>query len=194
VASTNVYHCCTDEALLHQRPLPKVRYQDEKANNCEVANHRNNIDGGWQPEEKEEKEPSENKEGDGGNPDDPSDNDDEGQVMVERFEEDFSKCRRNMYCVGLAQASSGPSPYIFVGKITSVDKDARTFCMKELKCTKDPWKQECMAAPWHPGTDPVTTKPHYAVMAYLPKLNQGGKLTKAAKEAVEERRHIEWHS
>jgi hypothetical protein len=181
VARQNQFHYSADEALLQNRPLPRVRYVDERAHNCEVARHRNNIDGGWRQEEP----PVVNNEQEAGN------GNGDANRMVERFEEDFKLCKPHTYCLGLAEAEEGPTPYLFVGKITSVDKETRLFKMKHLRCTKDPWEKESLTAGWNTVPRQVELEmPHYAVICYIPTLNKSGKLPKAAKDAVALRNNL----
>jgi hypothetical protein len=198
-ATQNIFHFSADQALLKNRPLPRVRYLDEQAHNCEVAHHENNIDGGWrredgQAENKEREEaPSEAKEnkerdeGDAGHV--------AGVAEKEWFEEDFKGCKPKTYCVGIGRADpgEGPTPYIFVGIITAVAKKARTFQVKRLKCTKDPWTKECLKAEWYSDARAAVMKcEHYAVMAYFTKLTAKGRLPETAKTKVGLRKHGVW--
>jgi hypothetical protein len=195
-ATQNIFHFSADQALLQNRPLPRVRYLDEKAHNCEVAHHQNNIDGGWRREEGPaehkmgEEAPSEAKqrdEGDAGRA--------AGVPEEEWFEEDFKHCKPHMYCVGIGRAKQGegPTPYIFVGIIKSVARRGRTFQVKRLKCTKDPWLKACLDAKWYiDSRAPVTKCEHYAVMAYFPKLTQSEKLPQPPKTKVGLRKHGVW--
>jgi hypothetical protein len=114
--------------------------------------------------------------------------------MRERFEENFDKCVVGSIAVGLAQPLQGPSPYIFLGKIISVDRETREFEMKPYRCTTDSWKYEARLAKWHAhAKDKITTQPHYAVMAYSPALTKGHCLTAIAKRSVEQRTGVVWH-
>jgi hypothetical protein len=195
-ATTNHFHYSTDKAVIARRRLPSVRYRNEKRDDCEVGGHPNNVDGGWVAEETEEEE-------DGI---DPSNNEDEkedgGQKgppavdpgpLRERFEEDFSKCKKGSICVGLAQTSEGPTPYLFAGKILSVDESARTFTMQPYRCTMNPWRKESVRAAWHrqPG-EPPEEQPHYAVMAYTKKMKQDHKMPAPVITSVERRDGIVW--
>ena len=119
-----------------------------------------------------------------------------------RFEEDFKMCKPNSYCVGLAEAASGPSPYIFVGLIISVEKakDNKGFhqiTMHDLRCTSDPWAKGCLNKQWHrqkTSATAIQVRPHYSVMCYSTKLNSNGRLPKAMKDAVDKREgSIVWH-
>ena len=83
--------------------------------------------------------------------------------------------------MGLAQTIQGPTPYIFVGKITdkpSQDEEFPTFEYKPYKCTKNPWSKDCLEAKWYApkGKVPNERVPHYSVIKYVAKLKQGGKL------------------
>jgi hypothetical protein len=184
-ATTNHFHFSTDAAVMKNRVLPKMRYTDEKAKDCEVANHElNGRDGGWVDEEPEEDMGKESA-------------DEEGKrqppAMTERFEEDFKECKVGAFCVGLAEASSGPTPYIFMGKITSVDSATKTMTLVSFNSTKDSWKKECLHHKWHlQGGDVRIQQPHYAVMGYFAKENKDKKLPKAIRTKVLQRTNIKW--
>ena len=217
-ATSNKYHFVGDAALLRNRRLPRFRYEDEKAGDCEVAHHPqgNRDHQGWQYD-------------DGGHSDDEDDrhaereapNDDHREGRPEekksnegdnipthgpgprlmRFEEDFKMCKPDSYCMGLAEAEAGPSPYIFVGLIVSVEKakDKKSFhqvTMHDLRCTSNPWNKGCIDKQWHRSNNQsVVARPHYSVMCYTKKLNNNGRLPKAMKDALAKRDgSIVWHA
>ena len=111
---------------------------------------------------------------------------------VWRFEEDFNKCQVHRFCIGLGVTSAGPSPYVFVGKIISVNREEKTFKCKPFKCTVDPWTPACLDKPWHAHPqDDEDKNPHYSVMHYFAKLKQNKAIPKAAKDAVQARK-FQW--
>jgi flagellar biosynthesis GTPase FlhF len=231
-ASTNHFHYSTDDAALRKRRLPTFRYKAESKKKAEVANHPNNVDGGWRAEEnsdednesdatdesserssaasstEEEKSPANRNPAKKKAPmrsSAASSSEEEKSPAIrnpakkkapmrERFEENFDKCVVGSIAVGLAQPLQGPSPYIFLGKIISVDRETREFEMKPYRCTTDSWKYEARLAKWHAhAKDKITTQPHYAVMAYSPALTKGHCLTAIAKRSVEQRTGVVWH-
>jgi hypothetical protein len=219
-ATSNKYHFMGDAAMLQNRRLPRFGYADEKAADREVAHHPqgNRDNQGWTydddagpgaplDERAEHKEPSDNhkekrhEEKERKEPDKTPPPDPEPRLM--RFEEDFKMCKPGSYCVGLAEAASGPSPYIFVGLIISVEKakDKKSFhqiTMHDLRCTSDPWTKGCLDKPWHRSKTHATAiqvRPHYSVMSYSTKLNNNGRLPKAMRDAVGKREgSIVWHT
>ena len=50
-ATSNIHHFSGDQDVLSHRALPMVRYRGETRRNCEVAQHGNNVDGGWRREQ-----------------------------------------------------------------------------------------------------------------------------------------------
>ena len=221
-AISNQYHFAGDQDILNARPLPRFRYNDESRNNCEVARHHNNLGPGWRPDvaqhvPEEPKDTSSDEDLDNPEPEGGPNYDDHGWVRedaaednaseggaeegtskpaaaVMRFEEDFNMCKRTHFCVGLAETTKGPSPYIFVGKITHVDPVGKTLNIKPLHCTEDTWSKDCLHGGWfiHPQ-DPTQNQPHYAIMGYAKKLNRNNKLPRALINKVEERTNIVWH-
>jgi hypothetical protein len=182
-ATTNHFHYSGDAALLEHRILPRMRYRDEKARDCEVANHaQNGNGGGWVPDEPEDV--SENKN---------SGDEREQKInipapMIERFEEDFKECKVGTYCVGLAHAKTGPTPYIFMGRITEVNTPNKTMTMKPYTCTKSSWKPACLDSKWHQHAKTTPQlQPHYAIMAYFPKMNKSKLLPGSVREKVRDR-------
>ena len=109
-----------------------------------------------------------------------------------RFEEDFALCKVGYYCVGLNEAPAGPSPFVFVGKILDVDIQSKAFKYKPLKCTADPWTQECLRKPWHDHRMEEDSNPHYSVMYYFKALTKGNKLPAAGVKRISER-NIQWY-
>jgi len=110
-------------------------------------------------------------------------------------------CKPDSYCMGLAEAAAGPSPYIFVGLIVSVEKakDKKSFhqvTMHDLRCTSNPWNKGCIDKQWHRSNNQsVVARPHYSVMCYTKKLNNNGRLPKAMKDALAKRDgSIVWHA
>jgi hypothetical protein len=211
VATNNEHHYSTDDQLLASRRLALVRYADERS---QVVDHPNNVAparGGWVPEADEPAEGEwvpeevddavEEKDGQdhGVEADDVQAAADARSQLrvcnanrVWRFEEDFKKCQVNKFCIGLGVTATGPSPYLFVGKITSVNQDEKMFKCKPFKCTVDPWTPACLDKPWHAHPhDDEDENPHYSVMHYFPKLKQNKAIPKAAKDAVYNRR-IQW--
>jgi len=203
-ATENAYHNSGDQSLLDSRPLPRFRYEDEKKSECEVAHHPNVGGQGWVQDEEED-------EGDGGEGESEEEKEVDGEENVEgreaaeqdaqpqrdtvwRFEEDFKECKKGSFCVGLAETKEGPSPYIFVGKIKSFDKDTKELTLKPYKCNVDPWSKNCIDKMWNRPPNPKDEKrPHYAVISYVPRLLDRGNLPKKAKDNVA-KRNIVWCS
>ena len=200
-ATNNEHHYSTDDRLMASRNLALVRYADERS---QVGNHPNNAvpdGGGWvcegdKVEEKAKETEAEDREMQAAEEalDDPDADGSGGSEAnrVWRFEEDFSTCQVNKFCIGLIETSAGPSPYLFVGKITAVNPDERTFKYKPYKCVVNPWTPACLDKPWH--THPQTIEeenPHYAVMKYFRNLKANKAIPKAAVDAVRNRR-IQW--
>ena len=219
-ATTNIHHFSGDQALLNQRPLAAVRYRGEKRGACEVARHSNNIDGGWRQEghnstteekdpdypqnatrfSRQEEQPDSDTTGSPeqrGQPAAPgADNMDAQEPHQDwYFEEDFQLCKENMFAVGLAKTTVGPSPYIYVGQIVAANKEARTFEMKPLQPEKNPWKQEAVAGKWHPKrvarNTPLITQPHFCVLQYFMRMNKSNTLPKIVQDKINER-NIQW--
>jgi len=217
-ARQNQFHFSGDKALLEQRVLPRVRYANEPNDEGEVDHHPHaRRDAGWVPdapdaeegvESDESNSAPEEKEGvesveenDGGesaeetNAVEPIEVEDANNEVlpqpgeVWRFEENFKECKVNKFCVGLAETTKGPSPYIFVGKITSVNKDTKYITMTSYTCTGDSWKKECLDKAWNRPAKKVknTSRPHYAIMAYANSLLFRGKLPKQVKTKVSQR-------
>ena len=207
-ATTNHFHYSKDKDYLKHRPLPYVRYRGESKKRSEMAEHPNNVDGGWQMSDGEG-DTSEHTQSDSAEEEQNAvhSEDEEKASHVpppqlirlpaphERFEENLDLCIPGNICVGLAQTCEGPSPYIFVGTITSVNKAGREFMMKPMQCTEDSWTKECVAAKWHTTTSrSVQKQPHYAVMAYGKKVNNDRTLPKGMQKSVEKRTNIVWYS
>jgi hypothetical protein len=210
-ATNNAHHYSADDQLLASRRLALVRYADERS---QVVDHPNNVapaSGGWVPEADEpaggewvpEEVDDAVEENDGQDHGVEAENvqaaaEARSQLRVcdanrvWRFEEDFKKCQVNKFCIGLGVTTAGPSPYVFLGKITSVNQDEKTFKCKLFKCTVDPWTPACLDKPWHAHPqDDEDENPHYSVMHYFAKLKQNKAIPKAAKDAVDNRR-IQW--
>ena len=193
-ATNTTFHFSNDQALMESRRLALVRYADERS---QVGNHPNNAvqdgAGGWVQEENSVENPEAAPAPAASVPGDP-----DGEAAISeanrvwRFEEDFSKCVKNAYCVGLVETSVGPSPYVFVGKITSVNKKEKTFRYKPHTSTVDPWTITCLEKPWHiqPGST-YEENPHYSVMFYFKMLKQNKAIPKKAADAVKSR-NIQW--
>jgi hypothetical protein len=110
--------------------------------------------------------------------------------MTERFEEEFKMCKVGSFCVGLAHATTGPTPYIFMGCITEVNTAERTMMVKPYNSTHASWDPACIDSKWHRHGN-GTSQPHYAIMAYFPKENRSHELPAAVKNKVRSRT-IEW--
>ena len=195
---SNIHHFSRDQELLNSRALPYVRYNGEKRKSCEVGRHGNNVDGGWREEQVSSTSSS------SGIPqivslDAQADEDIQEPPLQERrnwyFEVGFDKCKIDHFAVGLAETTEGPSPYIFVGKIISVDTQTRTFEMKPWRCRQNPWDAACVNAMWYKVRGKVAPQqnPHYAVLCYAAKWNGSGYMPKDVKNSIKER-NIEWSS
>jgi hypothetical protein len=210
VARENNFHFSGDQTLLAQRPLPRVRYADEPQDSGEVDHHPNaQRREGWVPDAPDVADDAESDES-AAEPEDPdgappadaqeaSAEEDQQTAEVWRFEEDFKECKPGNICVGLASTLNGPSPYIFVGQITSVNRQTRVFSMVPFGCNADTWKETCLGANWYRTRSKANQvraeekKPHYAVMAYTSKLLERGRLPKKCRQKVEQRT-IAWHA
>ena len=204
-ATTNKFHYSRDAAILSSGRIPMVRYADRSVRSAEVAGHPNNVvGGGWVNEDaavdganeangrargdntanvraEDEAEPAE--EPVNGEP-------------LRRYEEPIEGCKRDEFAVGMAETNSGPSPYIFVGKIVETQLDAKpypTFTMISYIPTKDSWSEQCLrpVCKWNRHNNDKVTQPHYSVMKYFNRLNRDGSLPAAIRKAVEERK-INW--
>jgi hypothetical protein len=209
-ATNNQYHYLNDEALLDARRLPRIGYANVKPKDREVALHpKGNRDKrAWREEDASEKLTSDSDSVSSASGDDEKEHKSAApnkpptppKEPILRFEEDFALCKPGSFCVGLAESSVGPSPYIFVGLIIAVaeakdNKDYHQVTMHDFRCTADPWDKECLDKPWHRSkAKTVQVRPHYSVMSYVKKLNSNGKLPKSVKDAVAEREStIQWH-
>jgi hypothetical protein len=201
-AANTTFHFSNDQALMESRRLALVRYADERS---QVVHHPNNADrqelrgqGAWVQEEDEEKNTESEAAPDASAPSNQTAaaataDSEANNVKAWRFEEEFDQCRPDMHCIGLVETSVGPSPYVFVGKITSVNLTDKTFKYKPYRCTADPWTIACLDKPWHvqPARNLEEENPHYSVMHYFKKLNNNKKIPKQAAAAVR-KRAIQW--
>jgi hypothetical protein len=94
-----------------------------------------------------------------------------------------------LLCVGLAEADKGPTPFIFVGKITTVNPQERTFKMKPMRCRIHPWTAACAKAVWYmPSRNQVNEEyPHYAVLGYVKSWTKNGKIPAPVQRGISER-------
>jgi hypothetical protein len=116
-----------------------------------------------------------------------------------RFEESLAKSVKGVLCIGVANAVSGPSPYIFVGKVVSKDINPThaLITMAPMQCTVDPWSHDCLGARWNPVKGQAReTMPHYSMMMYFTSFNgtrnNKNRLPQAVKNAVTAR-NIQWY-
>ena len=208
IATSNTFHFSNDQEILASRSLPLMRYADESSRRSQINHHPNN-NGGWV----DERGADETKVDDNGAKVDDDilsessaseDHGDGGWVNESRdaaeapsprwrFEEDFAQCKVGHYCVGLNETSSGPSPYMFVGKIVAVNSENRTFRYKPLKCTADSWSAECLKKPWHDHRLEEDCNPHYSVMFYCKALTKTNKIPAAGVRKIHER-NISWYT
>ena len=216
-ATTNVFHYSQDAAILSSSRIPLVRYANERVRNAAVSRHPNNMGGnGWVPEpaeaEEEHEDAKENNEETNVSLDDQENDKEPGssagkargtqdatgmQEPPRRYEEELSGCKTGSMVVGMAEASTGPSPYIFVGKIVDTQPEAKpypTFTMVPFIPTKDNWTEACIGSgcKWHRHNSDKVTKPHYSVMKYFGNLNKSCTLPAAVRNAINER-EIEWY-
>ena len=201
-ATNNEHHYSGDQRLMDSRRLALVRYADEPS---QVVHHPNNNnalldEGGWVEDSEEEQPQAGWVQEEGENHDQDLDGGESGGPVALseanrawRFEEDFSKCKVGTFCIGLNETSEGPSPYVFVGKVTSVNQDDKTFQYKRYYSTADSWKEACLTKPWHPRSsqDSTDENPHHSVMKYFKQLNKNNRLPKSVIDAVLERK-IPW--
>jgi hypothetical protein len=205
-ATTNHFHFSKDKEYQKHRPMPAVRYRGESKKGSQVMEHPSMMDGGWMESSDENDVSPANHSGEdqadhsGDHPEAEHKEQSparprEALSVHERFEEDFAQCIPGNVCVGLASTTEGPTPYIFVGIIKSVDREKREFMMKPFQCTKDSWLKECIDAKWNKTTNiALQMQPHYAVMAYNKKINDSRSLPKAMKDKVLARGNIVWYS
>ena len=198
-SATNIEHSYScDQQLLDSRRLAQIRYEDERS---QVVHHPNNAapsgdrsGSGWVLDEEENYDGGLEGGGSGGRRLEAAGVAQSEASRAWRFEEDFSKCQVGKFCIGLNEASVGPSPYLFVGKITSVNLDDKTFEYKRYRSTVDPWTEACLAKPWHTHSkDGTDRNPHHSVIAYFKNLKQNKQIPKAAANAVQSR-NISWPS
>ena len=190
-ATSNAFHFSGDQGIIDARRLPTVRYGNEKAHNCEVATHPNNLpkEGGgegWtdQRDPEDEDEVKEEEEGDGAD-------------RTWRFEVDITGMIVGNEAIVYATTINGPSPYLCIGEIKAIDKGKKNFTMYKYIPTKDPWTPECITTKWHV---PVRTTqrsatedfPHHAVILYSKALFTAGKKLNAKAKAAVKSRKIVW--
>jgi hypothetical protein len=77
----------------------------------------------------------------------------EDEEQVYYMQQRTSDLEVGVFCVGVSDASSGPSPYVWVGKVTAVSDDKQTFSRHICDCLTAGWKKECLTAPWHMRTN-----------------------------------------
>ena len=199
-ATSNLHHFSGDQELMDRRRLPSVRYAGEKARSCEVSRHPNNVDGGWRQEEVTV--PDQHGDGDRNNQEDNEEEKTNPSSALDRptsrpawyYEVDFQECKQGLTVVGLAESTEGPSPYIFVGKILSVDPEKRTFRMQRWQCNKDTWLATCLEGKWFApqGRSDDQEYPHYSVLKYIKSVNKSGTLPKQVIRDIEDR-NISWY-
>jgi hypothetical protein len=188
-ATSLEYHFSGDEALLNNRPLPYIRQGKVPPQQSGTWNHPGNIErrknaptllsmaGGASGENSDEDQ----------DPLQPGDWDKDGNKDV--FVIDFKLCKKSFYAVMLCQDKDTQKKFIEVAKIMSVDKDNKTFEGRKLQCTKNAASAECLEknAAWNEHGKKTETCEGSCVIVYLPKLNRGGKLPRAAINAITER-------
>ena len=222
-ATRNLQHYTTDPEVSARAPIPNVWYQDEHKAEMRQA-RRNKKAGQWvaddepsapvaeQPQARVAEAPSLQSDLQARAADKPQaraaeapsqqsdrqaqENDANAPPQPRRFEVPFDECKVNRFCVGLAETTNGPSPYIWVGKVLRVCSENKTFTTKSLLCNIDTWKEECVTLgswfmPASKKNQTEETVKHYSVMAYFPNLTKQHKLPAAAKKAVDER-EINW--
>ena len=204
-ATANKFHYSMDAAVLASARIPLVRPRGIRADNCEAARHPNNMAGnGWVVEEQEEKQVVEEQE------EKEVVEEQEAREVVEvvgvveeqqeehnnrRFEEMLSECTVGVMAVGMCEATSGPSPYIFVGQVVSVERDAKPypmFTMVPFNCVADSWHPDCLHRRWNKARGQVRF-PHYSVMQYFPRLNKNSNQIPRKVVGEVQKRNIKWH-
>ena len=212
-ATTNVFHYSRDAAILSSSRIPLMRYANERVRNAEVSRHPNNMGGnGWVPEPADKGEDAKENNEEAGDGDKGQEDHTEAASSSEarakgdaaerkeplrRYEEELSGCKIGRMVVGMAETSTGPSPYIFVGKIIATQHEAKpypTFDMVSYIPTKDNWTEKCIesSCKWHRHNSGKVNKPHYSVMKYFTTLNRTHTIPATVRDAIKER-EIEWH-
>ena len=98
------------------------------------------------------------------------------------------------FLVGFAKETEdhGGRDYIFVGKITNIDKKTNILNFNTRTSTKDPWTSQCVDSSWHVSVGNQTdTCSSVNVMKYFQKVNSNNKLPKAVKDFINEHK-INW--
>ena len=200
-ATSSQFHFSRDSGILANAPLPMVRHRGVPVSRSAIARHPNNMEGnGWVREEEkdaaEDSVPEAAEDIDHGEVDRPAPAANAGEVP-RRYEEKLSECIVGSMVVGLSTTTKGPTPYIFVGKIIAVQKNARPypkFTMVPYNCIADNWTPACLVKKWNKARTTLRTElPHYSVIKYFPKLNNNTNIIpKTIARAVRER-EIKWY-
>jgi hypothetical protein len=144
------------------RALPPVRYRGETRKNCEIAHHPNNSDdqGGWRDVS-------------------------EGGAQIDwKMVLPLDQLQQGKFCVGLNEHESGVNtPYVFVGKVVTVDREKATFSMEHYNCTNNPWEKICLTSKWRKknGEKNGVGVEHACIIMYFDALTKAECLPSARK-------------
>ncbi|MCP4465949.1 MAG: hypothetical protein GY813_04250, partial [Halieaceae bacterium] len=207
-ARSNPHHVSFDSAIMASARLPAIRYEGQRAGGCAVAQHPNNAPAPGETAGAPAAAAGSSSGASGRQP--------AGQWNQEGdrhyYELDFSQCKPGMFFVAVC-SYDGLGQGIAVGQVKSVDSTDKSFKAAEYCTAKEVVSADCVTAKWFKpaqrkkrrtsnrqsagggDADPgvLSTFASWAVVAYFQKLNKGGKLPKAAVDAVTER-GIDWGS
>jgi hypothetical protein len=204
------FHFSTDKDMLESRPLPLVRYADQRRQDCPVVEHPNNSahasrarNGAvWQ----QNPVPAEPEAFGAPNIDLGSNNTshvrgpssadnnpwEEGNF---RKEVPLDGCKPGALVIGLQETEDG-TQFLYVGQVTrgpfyKEQDEYPYFTYKPFQCTENSWEEKCVTeGKWRkkPGRQKKEEEqPHYSVIMYFNKLTQQNKLPAAVKKAVQDR-------
>ena len=166
-AVSNDFHESHCKELLDSQPVPRVRYATETAKNCQIAHHKNNVrrqenDGEWREVN-----------------------------SIWTFTADMTLAKPNEYCATLAENENTGNQYIEIGKIVSIDEEAKTVTATYLEPTANVQTDDVSDltnAAWYlQRGSHTTTIQNDNVLAYFEKLSARRKLYVALIRKLVER-------
>ena len=178
-ATENVYHCSYDANLFEKRNLPLVRFQEDKAAKCPMAEHPNNVS-----------HPQIQRNGD-------RRGEWHGRVGQDNnrwwYSEDIEKAKVGELCVGVKNVL-GHREGIYVGTVKTVDKVKKVLTIVPWTCTKEEWLAECIEAQWNKERDVANNRKvyeHDSVIVYFKAMTKKNKFMSSTAQTITDR-DVQW--